>query len=131
VRTLIVDDHAEIRFILRIAAARYGLEVVGEAGNGQEAIALASSFQPDLILLDIAMPVMDGLEALPSIRHAAPTAKIVVLSAFEPEVLELPEGVAYENKARDLTRLFERLEARGLVDLPAQPGILRAVMPDT
>ena len=59
------------------------LEVVAEAANGLEAIDRARATQPDVVVLDLAMPVMDGLEALPEIVRAAPGTRVVVLSGFE------------------------------------------------
>src|SRR4051794_41972631 len=55
-------------------------DVVAEAGSGREAIALAAEHQPDLVVLDVSMPEMDGLEALPAVRAAAPAAEIAVVS---------------------------------------------------
>lgn len=60
-----------------------GFEVVGEAGDGAEALSLANSLKPDAVVLDLAMPVMDGLEAIPAIKRHNPAAKILVLSGFD------------------------------------------------
>jgi len=73
---------------------RYALEasevfrVVGEAANGAEATELAAELRPDVVLLDLAMPVMDGLEAIPEIRRRAPGSRIVVLSGFNADRME-------------------------------------------
>ena len=84
---LLVDDVTEIRLLLRsLFAVHPGVEVVGEAGGGRQAIDLAANTQPDLVVLDLSMPVMDGVAALPAIREAAPGARVVVLSA-------IPQGV--------------------------------------
>ena len=81
---LLCDDTDEIRFLLRTEFGFHpGLDVVAEAANGQEAIERAAEFQPDVVVLDIAMPVMDGLEALPHIREVSPDAAVIVLSAFD------------------------------------------------
>ena len=83
-RVLIADDTPEIRLLLRIALETEGsFEVVGEARNGEEALQLAKDFNPDAILLDLAMPVMDGLSAIPHIKEKSPHAKILVLSGFD------------------------------------------------
>ena len=86
---LLCDDAQEILVLLE---AEFGLhpdlKVVGEANNGREAVNLAERHQPDVVVLDLAMPEMDGLEALPQIREVAPEAKVVVLSAFEAGGLE-------------------------------------------
>lgn len=66
-----------------------GFEVVGQARDGREAIEVAASEQPDLLLLDLSMPEMDGMEALPLIREAAPNTRVLVLTGFtSPAVRE-------------------------------------------
>ena len=83
-RILIVEDDPALRGLLRLIFDEdEGYEVVGEADDGRAAIALARHFSPDLVLLDLAMPGMGGLEALPLIRAVAPSAKVVVLSALD------------------------------------------------
>jgi signal transduction histidine kinase len=82
-RILVVDDTSDMRLLMRVLLDRYvGLRVIGEAENGVEAIELAEVRQPDLIMLDLAMPEMDGLEALPHLLRVAPDAQVIVLSAF-------------------------------------------------
>jgi DNA-binding NarL/FixJ family response regulator len=84
-RILIVDDHPLTRGALAGLLRQNGFDVVGEAGSGAEAITLAGELKPDLVLLDLSMPDMDGLTALPRVRDAAPTAEVVVLTASEDE----------------------------------------------
>jgi DNA-binding NarL/FixJ family response regulator len=84
-RILIVDDHPLTRDALARLLEHNGFDVVGEAGSGEEAIALAGELHPDLVLLDLTMPGLDGLTALPRIREAAPETEIVVLTASEDE----------------------------------------------
>lgn len=85
-RVLIVDDTAIVRAVVRRTLQNdERFEVVGEAVNGHLAIEQTHACEPDLVLLDLAMPEMDGLEALPLILLAAPTAKVIVLSAFTPD----------------------------------------------
>lgn len=82
-RVLVVDDTPDLRDLLTMALERTGeFEVVAHAENGRVAVESASAHDPDLVLLDIAMPVMDGLEALPLIRSACPDAIVVMLSGF-------------------------------------------------
>lgn len=86
VRTLIVDDDETTRFVSRLMLEKTGqFTVVGEGLDGLEGIDLASEHQPDLVLLDITMPRMDGFEALPHILSVAPEAKVVVLSGLDAE----------------------------------------------
>ena len=84
-RILIVDDHPLTREALAGLLTQNGFDVVGKAGSGQEAIELAAGLAPDLVLLDLSMPEMDGLAALPRLREAAPAAEVVVLTASEDE----------------------------------------------
>lgn len=78
---ILADDHAVVRDGLRTTLDGYeDLRVVGDAGNGLEAIQLAEKLQPDVIVLDIAMPKLNGIDAIPQIRQAAPAAQIVILS---------------------------------------------------
>lgn len=81
-RVVIIDDTQDLRDLLRLALTRGGFEVVAEAGDGREGIEVVRETRPDVVLLDLAMPVMDGIEALPTIRRLCPAAKIVVLSGF-------------------------------------------------
>lgn len=86
-KVLIVDDSEDIRTLVRLFLERKdGFEVAGEAGTGRDAIKLATELQPDLVLLDLAMPEMDGLEALPHILVASPEARVIVLSGFDQRV---------------------------------------------
>jgi DNA-binding NarL/FixJ family response regulator len=83
-RVLLADDVAEMRMLLRLTLELDGrFEVVGEATNGREAVALASFERPDAIILDLGMPVMDGFAAIPEICRACPDTKILVLSALD------------------------------------------------
>jgi DNA-binding NarL/FixJ family response regulator len=84
-RILIVDDHPLTRDALAGLLAQNGFDVVGQAGSGEEAIAQAGELKPDLVLLDLSMPEMDGLTALPRVLAAAPDAEVVVLTASEDE----------------------------------------------
>lgn len=84
-RILIADDAPDIRLLLKMYLTDTRLEVVGEATNGAEAVELAGSEKPDAVILDLAMPVMDGLEAIPLIKKASPNTKIVVLSGFDAD----------------------------------------------
>ena len=84
-RILIVDDHPLTREALATLLAQNGFDVVGQAGDGLEAIESARQLQPDLVLLDLSMPELDGLNALPRLREAAPGCEVVVLTASGTE----------------------------------------------
>lgn len=85
-RILLADDHAVLRSGLRLLLeVQPDLKVIGEAGDGREALALTQALQPDLILLDLAMPGLGGMEALPLLRKAAPGARILILTMHDDE----------------------------------------------
>jgi two-component system, NarL family, nitrate/nitrite response regulator NarL len=85
-RILIVDDHEIVRSGLRRLVERQsGWEVCGEAVNGKEAIEKALALNPDLVLMDISMPVMSGIEATRQIRELSPVTKIVIVSLHDDE----------------------------------------------
>ncbi len=87
-RVVVVDDVPEIRVLLSEVLSLSGrFQVVGEAADGLEAIDQVQQHQPDLVILDLSMPRMDGLEALPKILERSPRSKVVVLSAFEEKRL--------------------------------------------
>jgi DNA-binding NarL/FixJ family response regulator len=86
IRTLLADDHTIVREGLRaLLLADSGIEVVGEAVNGREAVDLAMSLRPDVVVMDIAMPQLNGLEATSKIRAALPGTKVIILSAHSDD----------------------------------------------
>jgi len=84
-RILVVDDHPLTRDALAGLLAQQGFDVVGQAASGEEAIELARELQPQLVLLDLTMPGLGGLAALPLVRAASPGAEVVILTAAEDE----------------------------------------------
>ena len=84
-RILLVDDHPLTRSALAGLLQQHGFDVIGEAADGESAIARAAELQPDLVLLDLSMPGLDGLSALPRLRQAAPECEVVVLTASGEE----------------------------------------------
>ena len=83
IRLLVVEDHAVVRQgLCSLLTARYGVEVIGEAADGLEAVERAQALRPDVILMDLAMPRMTGLEAILKIRERDPAARILVLTSF-------------------------------------------------
>ncbi len=88
-RLLIIDDALIIREMIKDAVREDDWEVVGEAGDGQQALQVFRQCRPDVVTLDLVMPTASGLEALAAIRKEHPEAKILVVSAIsQPEVLE-------------------------------------------
>ncbi len=84
-RILLVDDHPLTRSALAGLLTQHGFDVVGEAEDGEQAVARAAELAPELILLDLSMPGLDGLSALPRLREAAPNCEVVVLTASGTE----------------------------------------------
>ena len=87
-RVLLADDHARLRAALRDLLEETGFEVVGESGDGADAVALARLHEPDIVVIDLRMPVLNGLDATRLIKDARPATQVVVLSAFESPELE-------------------------------------------
>ena len=107
VRIVIAEDEAIIRLDLRETLVEEGYEVVGEAANGDEAIALIRQLRPDLAILDIKMPVCDGVEAT-KIISAEKLCPVILVTAFsQREIIE---------SARDAGALEEQLETRKVLD---------------
>jgi CheY-like chemotaxis protein len=113
VRTLLVDDRPELRAAIRLAMELDGeFAVVAEAADGRGAIDAAADVAPDLIVLDILMPGMSGLQALPGLRQAAPGAAIVLLTAVDRHDVadaDLRGTLGIIDKTLDLDALVARL----------------------
>jgi two-component system, NarL family, response regulator LiaR len=91
IRVAIADDHAVVRQGLRtFLELQDGMDVVGEAADGEEAVALVERTAPDVVLLDLVMPRVDGLEAIRRIRERAPATRILVLTSFADDHTVLP-----------------------------------------
>src|SRR5690242_2025951 len=91
IRVLLVDDHAVVREGLRnFLALQDGLEIVGEAGDGNEAIEQAQQLEPDVILMDLVMPGLDGIGAMRQLRARSPSSRVIVLTSFLDDERLLP-----------------------------------------
>ena len=118
VRVLLIDDHALFRSgVAGLLASQADFEVVGEASNGQEGLELARVLLPDIILMDVSMPVMDGLEATRRIKAELPYIRIIILSISDSDP-NLFEAV----KAGAQGYLLKNIDARALY------GALRGVV---
>jgi NarL family two-component system response regulator LiaR len=84
IRVILVDDHLQIhRLVHVILGATSDIKLVGQGANGQEAIALCEQYQPDIALMDVVMPVLDGIEATKVLHERLPAIKVLVLSSFQ------------------------------------------------
>ena len=91
IRVLIVDDHAVVREGLRgFLGLQEGISIVGEAGDGAEAVEAATGLRPDVVLMDLVMPNVDGLEAMRQLRERVPAARVIVLTSFLDDERLLP-----------------------------------------
>jgi DNA-binding NarL/FixJ family response regulator len=91
IRLLIVDDHSVVREGLRtFLELQEGFQVVGEAGDGEEAIAVAAQVRPDVVLMDLLMPKLDGAGAMRALRERVPGARVIVLTSFLDDERLLP-----------------------------------------
>jgi two-component system, NarL family, response regulator LiaR len=91
IRVLVVDDHAVVREGLRtFLELQDGIEVIGEAADGREAVELAERVEPDVVLMDLVMPRMDGVQAMRALRDRTPGARVIVLTSFLEDERLLP-----------------------------------------
>ena len=111
IRFFVCDDAADLRLLLRYAAEdEPDLELVGEAADGEAGIAGVAAARPDVVLVDLTMPRMDGLEAIPRMLAAAPGTRIVAMSGHPAEHMERRArdagAAAYVQKGIDLEALL-------------------------
>jgi len=130
---MIVDDHTIVRKGIRALLAEIaGIEVVGEADNGQEAVTQAETLHPDVILMDLAMPKMDGIEATRQIKASQPESRILVMTSFAADDKVFPAikagALGYllkESAPEDLVQAIHQIH-RGESSL--HPTIARKVL---
>lgn len=131
-RILIVDDHALFRESLRSLLTARDLEVVGEAGDGEEAIRLAWELKPDIVLMDLMMPEMDGLEATKRLAAELPEVKVIVLTAADDDA-KLFEAIksgakGYLLKNLESSEFFELLEGVSRGEPALTPALARKLL---
>jgi DNA-binding NarL/FixJ family response regulator len=114
-KILIVDDHEALRAGVRSVLESRGFEVCGEADNGQEALARALQLRPDLVILDITMPVLDGFSAAREIHKRLPGVGILLLSMHESasmvNVAKSSGARGYVAKSEGIARLLKAVDA--------------------
>jgi two-component system, NarL family, response regulator LiaR len=139
IRVLIVDDHSVVREGLRtFLELQDGIEVAGEADDGEEAVREAERLRPDVVLMDLVMPRMDGVVAMREVRERVPRARVVVLTSFLDDERLLPAiragaaGYLLKNvQPRELARAV-RLAARGeaLIDPAVAARLVDSLVED-
>lgn len=133
IRILLVDDQALFREGLHtLLSVQADFEVVGEAGNGQEAVRLAATLHPDVVLMDLQMPVLDGVAATRQLRAALPGCRVIVLTTFDDDeyVFEgLRAGAAgYLLKDTPSARLAEAIRAAARGESFLEPSVAAKVV---
>lgn len=142
VRVVLIEDTPDIRLLLRVALEANGqFEVVGDASDGQRGVEVVRRERPDLVVLDLAMPVMDGMEALAHIRRDLPAVRIVVLSAFDSQPMAeraISAGAdAYLQKGTSAKRIVTAIcETMGLEEIVTprarqRPAVAAVEVPGT
>jgi DNA-binding NarL/FixJ family response regulator len=133
VRVLLVDDQGLFREGLRtILSTHAAIEVVGEASNGEEALRVAAATRPDVVLMDLKMPVLDGPSATRALREARPECKVIALTTFDDDewVFEgLRAGaVGYLLKDTPSARIVEAIQAAARGASPLEPAVAAKVL---
>jgi NarL family two-component system response regulator LiaR len=134
IRVLIVDDHYMVREGLKVfLSARDDIEVVGEAANGAEAAEICARIHPDVVLMDVMMPVMDGAEACAQVMTTCPKTQVIALTSFVDEDLveQILEAGAISYLLKDsrpealVQAIREAAAGRGTIDSGAMQAVMR------
>ena len=113
-RVLVVDDESDVRVLLRLHIDRPGMSVIGEAATGADAIKVVEEQRPDIVVLDLNMPVLDGVEALKVIKERWPGTNVVVHTAFGEMFKPKLSGIEYEafvEKSGSFDQVTQELDA--------------------
>ncbi len=133
IRILLVDDQALFREGLRtLLSVQPGLQVVGEAGNGEQALEQTRALCPDVVLMDLRMPILDGVAATRQIKHSCPNSKVIVLTTFDDDEYifdGLRAGaVGYLLKDTSSDTLIEAIHAAARGESVLQPSVAAKVV---
>ncbi len=135
IRVLIVDDHEIVRKGIRaLLATKHDIQVVGEAGNGEEAVAQSQALRPDVVLMDLMMPKMDGIQATREITSTLPVTRILVLTSFVADEQVFPAikagALGYLLKDSGPQELVQAIRQVYRGEPSLDPSIARKVLAD-
>lgn len=133
IRVLVVDDHPVVRKgLIAMLETEEGIQVVGEASNGKDAVEKAVALQPQVVLMDLVMPVMDGIEATRQIKQKAPAVNILVLTSFSTNDKVLPSlnagAIGYLLKDSNPIDLLKAIHQVALGEGSLHPAVTRQVL---
>lgn len=132
IRVLLADDHALVRQALRELLDREGIQVVAEASQGQEAVSLASTMRPDVAVLDISMPTMNGLEAVRELHQLSPRTKSILLTRHDEDqyvMAALQSGIrGYVLKTQAAADLVQAIRRVHNGEVYLSPGVSGALV---
>lgn len=131
-RVLLADDHQMLRQAVRRALEESGLTVVGEAGDGNEAVALTQALVPDVVLMDVSMPILDGIEATRRITASSSSARILVLTMHDEDALRaraIRAGAAgFLTKDCELREVVAAVRTVAAGEMLVSPDIAQAML---
>jgi two-component system, NarL family, response regulator DegU len=131
-RVLVADDHQLLRQALRRALEDSGFDVVAEAGDGEEAVRLVTLLRPDVVVMDVTMPVLDGIEATRRIHAATGEAKVLVLTMHDEDALRVKAlragAVGFMTKDSAMQEVVETVKRVAAGDTVFSPEIAAAMM---
>jgi DNA-binding NarL/FixJ family response regulator len=131
-RVLLADDHALVRQALKALLDREGIQVVAEAANGQEAVSLAASMHPDIAVLDISMPMMNGLDAVVALHQCSPKTKCILLTRHDEDqyvTRALQAGIrGYVLKTQAASDLMQAIRKVYNGEVYLSPGVSGALL---
>ncbi len=133
IRVLLVDDHALFREGLEtLLSIHRDIQVVGQAGNGQEAVEVAAKVQPDVVLMDVRMPILDGVRATRLLKEAQPQCRVIVLTTFDDDEYIFDAlrmgAVGYLLKDVASTQLVEAIRAAAQGESSLEPSVAAKVI---
>lgn len=133
ITVLIVDDHAVVRQGTKaFLQAQPDIEVVGEAGSGQEGVDLAGELVPDVVLMDLVMPGMDGVEATRGVKKISPRSQIVVLTSYHEDEHIFPAlqagAISYILKDMDMTEIVDTVRRAAQGEATLHPQVASRVI---